>query len=159
MTRSTLAFCAILAFGSAVSAEVVPPPAVVFEDGAVTESLTGVPGDPEAGRQTMIDRGLGNCVACHEASALADVPWPGEIGPSLDGAASRWTEAQLRGIVANAKMMFDGSMMPSFYKVSGFVRPGRDYTGKAISEEEITPVLTAQQVEDVVAFLMTMQDQ
>lgn len=159
MTRSTLAICVIVASVSAANAEPVAPSSVVYENGAISQSLTGVAGDSAAGRETMIDRGLGNCVACHESTALSDVPWPGEIGPSLDGAGSRWSEAELRGIVANAKMTFDGSMMPSFYKVSGFVRPGQDYTGKAIAEEEIVPILSAQQVEDVVAYLMTMQDQ
>lgn len=159
MTRSTLAVCALLTSTAMGMAEVVPPSDVAFEGGAVAASLTGVAGDPAAGRETMIDRGLGNCVACHESTAMADVPWPGEIGPSLDGVGSRWSEAELRGIVANAKMTFEGSMMPSFYKVSGFVRPGKDYTGKAIAEEEIQPILSAQQVEDVVAYLMTMQDQ
>ncbi len=159
MTRSTLAVFVLVASALAAHAEPVAPSDVVFEGGSVAQSLTGVAGDPAAGRETMIDRGLGNCVACHASSALADVPWPGEIGPSLDGTGSRWSEAELRGIVANAKMTFDGSMMPSFYKVSGFVRPGKDYTGKAIAEEEIVPILSAQQVEDVVAYLMTMQDQ
>ena len=54
---------------------------------------------------------------------MSDIPFHGEIGPMLDGAGDRWSEAELRGIVTNAKMMFPGSMMPSFYKVDGFVRP------------------------------------
>ena len=56
----------------------------------------------------MAIRALGNCVACHAVSRMSDVPFQGEVGPSLDGAADRWDEAQLRGIVANAKMIFDG---------------------------------------------------
>jgi sulfur-oxidizing protein SoxX len=91
-------------------------------------------------------------------SALADVPFHGNVGPTLDGAASRWEEADLRGIVANSKMMFEGSIMPSFYKNSDYVRPGNAYTGKAAGAD-LPPLLTAQQVEDVVAYLMTLKDE
>ena len=83
----------------------------------------------------------------------------GEVGPSLDGAGDRWTEAELRGIVANAKMMFDGSVMPSFYKTEGFTRLGDAYTGKAYGEGEVQPLLTAQEIEDVVSFLMTLKEE
>ncbi len=103
----------------------------------------------------MADR---NCVACHEVSALADVPFHGEIGPMLDGAGDRWSEAELRGIVANAKIMFPDSMMPSFYKTEGFIRPGDAYTGEAADPETFGPLLSAQQIEDVVAYLVTLKD-
>lgn len=141
--------------GPALGADVAPGD-VTFEEGAVASSLSGAPGDPAQGRVVMGDRGLGNCVACHKVSALSDVPWHGEVGPSLDGVASRWNEAQLRGIVANAKLTFEGSIMPSFYKVDGFIRPGDEFTGNAA--KELTPLLTAQQIEDVVAFLATLKE-
>jgi sulfur-oxidizing protein SoxX len=79
------------------------------------------------------------------------------VGPELDGVADRWTEAELRGIVANAKEMFPETIMPSFYKTSGFVRPGNAYTGKA-AEGELEPLLNAQQIEDVVAYLLTLKE-
>lgn len=137
------------------AAEVVAPDEVHYEDGAVEASLTGTPGNPDNGRDLM-NKGAGNCIACHQVSALSEFPFHGEIAPPLDGAGSRWSEAELRGIVANAKMMFEGTMMPSFYKVSGFIRPGDAYTGKAA--KELTPLLTAQEVEDVVAFLKTLTE-
>ncbi len=140
------------------AAEDVAPGEVVYEDGAILASLTGVPGDPEAGRAVMSSRGLGNCVACHEVSALADVPFHGEIGPMLDGAGGRWSEAELRGIVANAKIMFPDSMMPAFYKTDGFTRPGDAFTGKAMDPETFGPLLSAQQIEDVVAYLVTLKE-
>ncbi len=107
----------------------------------------------------MTTRGLGNCIACHEVTALLDFPFHGEVGPTLDGVADRWDEADLRGIVSNAKMMFDGTMMPAFYKKSGFIRPGNAYTGKAAKESDLSTLLTAQQIEDVVAYLMTLKEQ
>ena len=79
------------------------------------------------------------------------------IGPALDGAGDRWSESELRGIVANAKMMFEGTMMPSFYKDTGYIRPGNAYTGKA-ADGALDPLLSAQQIEDVVAYLATLKD-
>lgn len=148
----------VLAFAAAALAEDVAPADVAYVDGAVEASLSGVPGDAAAGKKVMTTRGLGNCIACHEVSSLSDFPFHGEIGPSLDGAADRWSEAQLRGIVANAKNMFDGSMMPSFYKKSGYIRPGNAFTGKAATEDELSTLLTAQQIEDVVAYLLTLKE-
>lgn len=145
-----------VAMACSAAAEMTAPSDVVFEDGAVATSLSGTPGDPAAGAEIM-NKGAGNCIACHQVSALSHLQWHGEIGPPLDGAADRWTEAELRGIVANAKVMFEGSMMPSFYKTEGFIRPGQDFTGDPV-EGEVQPLLTAQQVEDVVAFLMTLKE-
>ncbi|GAA3871878.1 sulfur oxidation c-type cytochrome SoxX [Celeribacter arenosi] len=136
----------------------VAPADVKFTDGALAESLSGMAGNAEEGYNIVTSKSLGNCVSCHSADAYADIPFHGNIGPMLDGAGSRWSEAELRGIVANAKMMFDGSMMPSFYKTAGYVRPGDAYTGKAATGE-LPPLLTAQQVEDVVAYLMTLTDE
>ena len=138
-------------------AEIIAPTQVTYEDGAISASLTGSAGDPASGEQIM-NKGAGNCIACHQVTALEHLPFHGEIGPTLDGAADRWTEAELRGIVANAKVMFEGTMMPSFYKTDGFIRPGNAYTGKA-AEGELEPLLTAQQVEDVVAYLMTLKEE
>jgi len=134
------------------------PTDVAYVDGAIEMSLSGTAGDPAEGRKIVGSKKLGNCIACHMVSdLLADAPFHGEIGPELDGAGDRWTEAQLRGIVANAKIMFEESMMPSFYKTSGYIRPGNAYTGKA-AEGELPPLLSAQQIEDVVAYLLTMKE-
>lgn len=144
------------ALASAAAWAETAPSDVAFADGAVDQSLTGKPGDAANGRTVVGDKKQGNCVACHQVSDLADVPWHGEIGPPLDGVGDRWSEAELRGIVSNAKMMFEGTMMPSFYRVDGFIRPGDEYTGKAA--EVVTPILSAEQVEDVVAYLMTLKE-
>ncbi|MCX7566141.1 sulfur oxidation c-type cytochrome SoxX [Sulfitobacter sp. F26169L] len=143
---------------SGAFAQEVAPTDVSYTEGAVEQSLTGVAGDPANGRIIVGDKGQGNCVACHMVTDLAEeVPFHGEIGPMLDGAGERWSEAELRGIVANAKIMFEDSMMPSFYKTEGFVRPGNAYTGKA-ADETFGPLLSAQQIEDVVAYLATLKE-
>jgi sulfur-oxidizing protein SoxX len=151
-----LAVSATLLASAAFAGEVKPND-VVYEDGAIATSLSGMPGDPENGA-VLMDRGSGNCIACHAVSALSDLQFHGDIGPPLDGVADRWDEAHLRGIVANAKVTFEGSMMPSFYRTEGYIRIGNGFTGKAL-EGDVAPLLTAQQVEDVVAYLMTLKEQ
>ncbi|MFX0545897.1 sulfur oxidation c-type cytochrome SoxX [Roseovarius sp. S1116L3] len=156
MERKFLVIMAFAASTGAAAAEIAPSD-VSYVDGSVESSLTGTPGDPENGRKIVGDKGQGNCVACHQVSDLADVPFQGEIGPMLDGTGARWSEAELRGIVSNAKMMFPESLMPSFYKTEGFIRPGNAYTGKA-ADDSFGPLLEAQQIEDVVAYLTTLTE-
>lgn len=144
---------------SAASADAVAPEDVVYgEYGEVEASLSGAPGDPAEGRKVFSSRSLGNCVACHTVTEMIeDVQWHGNVGPSLDGVADRWTEADIRGIVANAKNVYEGTIMPSFYKTSGYIRPGEGFTTKP-AEEPLPPLLTAQQIEDVVAYLLTLKE-
>ena len=130
---------------------------VQYAEGAVALSLTGVAGNADEGKKVVSSRAMGNCVACHVITSMPEAAFQGNIGPALDGAADRWDEAQLRGIVSNAKMTFDGTIMPAFYKNSGYVRPGDDYTGKA-APAELAPILNGQQIEDVVAYLQTLKE-
>ncbi len=157
MKRAMLSM-AILVAGtvSATSAEIAPED-VVFKDGAVETPLTDKPGDPAAGRMVIGTKKLGNCVACHAVSEMSDIPFHGEIGPLLDGAGDRYTEAELRAIIVDAKKVFPDSVMPSFYKTGPYIRPGKAFTGKA-PDGPLPPLLTAQQVEDVVAYLKTLKD-
>jgi sulfur-oxidizing protein SoxX len=157
MKISVITAIAAGVLASTAYAQEVLPTAVSFTDGAVAQSLSGVAGDPANGRMIIGDNGQGNCVACHVVSEMSDVPFQGNIGPALDGTGTRWSEAELRGIVVNAKVMFEGTMMPSFYRTDGFIRPGNVYTGKA-ADETFGPLLTAQQVEDVVAYLATLTE-
>lgn len=157
MTRQFLMAAAWVGLAVMPAASETAPKDVVFEEGAIATSLTGVAGNAEEGATVISTRSLGNCVACHAITALPKAQFQGNVGPVLDGAASRWSEAQLRGMVANAKIMFEGSRMPSFYKVDGFVRPGIGYT-KEPASEPLPPILTAQQIEDVVAFLLTLKE-
>ena len=147
---------ATAAFAAMASADTVAPGDVAFDDyGGVAASLTGVAGDVANGEKVMVTKSLGNCIACHQVGVLDYAAFHGEIGPSLDGVGDRWNEEELRGIVANAKMTFDGTLMPAMYKVSGFIRPG-DFKGKSVPNPP--SILTAQQIEDVVAFLMTIKE-
>ncbi|MGB1164141.1 MAG: sulfur oxidation c-type cytochrome SoxX, partial [Paracoccaceae bacterium] len=139
-----------LAGSSAFAADVMPAN-VVFNDGAVGAALTAQAGDPAAGRKVFMNRKLGNCLACHANEDMSDQSFHGEVGPALDGVADRWEAAELRGIVVNSKMMFEGTIMPAFYKDAGFERNLKNFQGKSI--------LNAQQVEDVVAYLLTLKEE
>lgn len=137
-------------FATAVNAAEVAPDSVTFaEGGSVSTSLTGAVGDPAKGKAVFVNRKLGNCLACHVNTDASEQSFHGEIGPSLDGAASRWNEAQLRGILVNSKMTFEDTMMPSFYRLVNGKRPMKKFAGKTI--------LTAAQLEDVLAYLQTLK--
>ena len=150
-TRILAAIAALGLLAGAASAEAVAPDNVVFKDGSVAQSLTGVAGDPKAGAKWFADRKLGNCLACHQNPDMPGQAFQGETGPSLQGVADRYDEAHLRGLLVNSKMTFESTMMPSFYRTSGFNRVAPKFTGKSVFE--------AQQVEDVLAYLKTLKDQ
>lgn len=149
MKNLTLVAAIALVGSGAIAAETMPGD-VAFEDGQVAMSLTGGEGDAAEGRKVFKNRKLGNCLACHVNSDMPEELFHGEVGPPLDGVADRWEVAELRGIVANAKMTFDGTIMPAFYTDTGYNRPLDKFDGKSI--------LTAQQVEDVIAYLLTLKE-
>ena len=150
LTAGIIGVFAAVALGGAASAAEVAPNDVSFEDGAVSASLTGASGNPADGRKWFVNRKLGNCLACHENSDTKEELFHGEVGPVLDGAGERWSEAELRGIVVNAKNTFEDTIMPSFYNVDRAYRPLEQFDGKSI--------LNAQQVEDIVAYLLTLKE-
>ncbi|WP_297613961.1 sulfur oxidation c-type cytochrome SoxX [uncultured Roseicyclus sp.] len=158
MKRQIMLAAGLMLAATSLQADVVAPNDVVANEyGEIAASLTGQAGNPQRGAEIMVSRAAGNCLACHQVSALDEFAWHGEVGPSLDGVATRWDEAGLRGLIVNADVMFPDSIMPSFYRISGYTRPGDAYTGKA-PEGELSPLLAAQDIEDVVAYLMTLTD-
>ncbi len=132
------------------SAEPVAPASVQIKDAAVMKSLTGTPGDPVAGRKYFANKKLGNCLACHANKEMSKQLFHGEVGPPLDGAASRWNLEQLRAIVVNAKAVFGpDTVMPGFYSLDVGKNIRKDLIGKTI--------LSAEQVESIVAYLSTLK--
>ncbi len=113
-------------------------------------ALTGVAGDAASGRKLFMNRKKGNCLACHVNSDMAEQTFHGEVGPELDGVADRWNTAELRGILVNSKNMFEGTIMPAFYRDSGYNRILKKFDGKTI--------LSAQEVEDLLAYVMTLKE-
>ncbi len=129
----------------------VAPVAVKFTDDGVKASLTGVAGDAAKGRSVFSNRKLGNCLACHVNAEQKEHSFHGEVGPPLDGVADRYSEAELRAIVINSKKaLTDETIMPGFYSLDLGVRVNKKFAEKTI--------LTAQQVEDVVAYLATLKE-
>lgn len=124
--------------------------AIRVDKDSISKPLTSQPGNPKNGAAVMADRRLGNCLACHKVSQLKSEPFHGDVGPSLDGVAGRWKEEQLRLIVVNPKVLFEDTAMPAFYRTADMHRVRREFQEK--------PMLTAQQVEDVVAYLTTLKD-
>ena len=142
---------AIAISGVAMAAEVAPADVKITDDMTVEASLTGVPGDASKGREVFANRRLGNCLACHANTDMKDQLFHGDVGPSLDGVASRWNEAQLRAIVVNSKKVFtDATVMPGFYTLDVGINVREESVGKTI--------LSAQDVEDVVAYLATLKE-
>lgn len=142
VTLGAVALTGVAFADGAVSYEIV--------DGGIPASLTGTPGNPDAGRHTVINRKLGNCLACHVISEVSEQPFHGEVGPPLDGVADRWSEAELRLILVDSKKVFDGTIMPTFHRTDGLNRVSEKFEGKTI--------LSAAEVEDVLAYLMTLKE-
>ncbi len=117
-------------------------------NGTINSSLTGVAGDAAAGRETAIHRKKGNCLACHQMP-VPEQQFHGEIGPSLVGVASRYSEGEIRARVVDPKLANPDTIMPAFHKSAGLFRVLEKFRGKSI--------LSAQEVEDIVAYLMTLK--
>ncbi len=115
----------------------------------IQEPLAGLEGDPRWGRTVAITPTKGNCLACH-ALPIAEQEFHGTVGPPLEGVASRYTEAQLRLLLVDIKQLKPTTPMPSFHKNPAELhRVAERFRGKT--------VLTAQEIEDVVAYLTTLK--
>ena len=141
----------ILIAGSASAGGVAPMDVKFTEDnGMVSASVSGTPGDAAAGRKAFANRKQGNCLACHVNADMPEQQFHGEIGPSLEGVNERYKPAELRAILVDAKRaLSDTTMMPGFYSLNLGVR----ITGKFADKT----VLSAQQVEDILAYLQTLK--
>ncbi|MCZ8149450.1 MAG: sulfur oxidation c-type cytochrome SoxX [Roseomonas sp.] len=118
----------------------------VVED-AIPDPLTAQPGDAARGRAVALDRSLGNCVTCHEMPVNA--AFQGDLGPPLAGVAQRYQPGELRLRLVDSKRINPDSNMPSYHRVEGLVGVGARFRGR--------PILTAQEVEDVLAYLLTLR--
>ena len=117
---------------------------------AINEPLTDKAGDAANGRKLAINRKKGNCLACH-VMPISEQSFHGETAPSLYGVANRLSEGELRLQLVNSKVTNENTMMPSFYRVTGYNRILKKFDGKTI--------LSAQEVEDIVAYLNTLTEE
>jgi sulfur-oxidizing protein SoxX len=137
--RLTLAALLVLATGGALAeAPTLPDP------------LTAEPGDPMRGKAVAVNSDMGNCVICHHMP-VPELPEgaAGDIGPDLAGVGLRLTPAELRQRVVNPKAIDPDTVMPAYHVATGLTRVEAEYQGK--------PILTAQQVEDLIAYLQTLK--
>ena len=141
----------VSAWGLLAAASVAAQPVHEFNvvGDAIPVPLTGVPGDVSRGRAIVADRQLGLCLLCH-TGPIPEERFQGTLAPNLAGAGRSWSTAQLRLRIADAQRLNPASLMPPYHRTEGLARVGAAWRGR--------PLLTAQQVEDVVAYLATLQD-
>jgi sulfur-oxidizing protein SoxX len=116
---------------------------------AVPRSLTGAKGDPARGRAIVVNRQVGLCLLCH-SGPFPEERFQGNLAPDLAGAGKRSSEGQLRLRIVDSSRINPATIMPAYHRTEGLARVAPAFRGK--------PVLSAEQIEDVVAFLMTLKD-
>jgi len=136
----------VVALGSAADAQPLRPFAVVGD--AIPASLTGAPGDATRGRALVVER-TSTCILCH-SGPFPEQRFQGDVAPSLAGTGSRWSEGEIRLRLVDASRLNAATIMPSYYRINGLSRVGRTWQSK--------PILSAEQIEDIVAYLVTLRE-
>ena len=139
--RCVLIACVVLAAPLHLQAQ------QVVED-VIVESLSGVPGDAKRGRLIVLSRQTGLCILCH-SGPFPEERFQGNLAPDLAASVAGLSEAQLRARIVDASRFNPDTIMPSYFKKDHFTRVAPQFAGKTI--------LTAQEIEDVVAFLVSIK--
>jgi sulfur-oxidizing protein SoxX len=137
---------ALLALPGGTAAQELRSYAVVGD--AIPLSLTGAAGDKARGRTLVVERSS-TCILCH-SGPFPEQKFQGDLAPDLSGSGSRWSEGQLRLRLVDAARLNAATIMPSYYRVDGLDRVGTLWRGK--------PILSAEQIEDIVAYLVTLRE-
>jgi L-cysteine S-thiosulfotransferase len=116
---------------------------------AIPAPLTATPGDPGRGRAIVINRRVGLCLLCH-SGPFPEEKLQGNLAPDLAGTGSRWSAGQLRLRMVDARRLNPETIMPPYYRIEGLEHVAPTFRDK--------PIFSAQQIEDVVAFLATLLD-
>jgi sulfur-oxidizing protein SoxX len=149
LVRARVLAVVLAAFAIGARAEEALRPYAVVGD-AIPESLTGAKGDAERGRGIVVNRQVGLCLLCH-TGPFPEEKFQGTLAPDLTGTGARWSEGQLRLRIVDASRLNPDTIMPPYYRIDGLTRVAPAFQGK--------PVLTAEQIEDVVAYLATLRDE
>ncbi|BAL78459.1 sulfur oxidation c-type cytochrome SoxX [Bradyrhizobium cosmicum] len=147
MAKASVHIAALIAASIACAAnadELVPYK--IAGDG-IADSLTGSPGDAIRGRALVLARTT-TCILCH-SGPFPEARFQGDLAPDLAGTGNRWTAGQLRLRLVDASRFNAETIMPSYYRNAGLLRVGRNFDGK--------PILSAAEIEDIVAFLATLR--
>jgi sulfur-oxidizing protein SoxX len=132
-----------------LAALVLLPTAAWAQQDSIPQPLTGQPGDAARGRAIVTNRTVGLCLLCH-SGPIPEERFQGNLAPSLAGAGSRSTPGQLRLRLVDAARLNPDTIMPPYYRLDGLTRVAKNFQGKTI--------FTAQQIEDVVAYLATLRE-
>jgi sulfur-oxidizing protein SoxX len=116
---------------------------------SIPTSLTGGRGDAARGRAIVTNRQVGLCLLCH-SGPFPEERFQGNLAPDLAGAGKRWSEGQLRLRIVDSSRINPATIMPAYHRTEGLARVAAAWRGK--------PVLSAEQIEDVVAFLTTLKE-
>jgi len=146
-TNNAVIAVTLVALAGGASAEELRSYQIVGD--AVPSSLTGTPGDAARGRSIVVNRTVGLCLLCH-SGPFPEERFQGNLAPDLKGAGARWSAAELRLRIIDSHKLNADTIMPAYYALDGLNRVAPAYRGK--------PILTAEQIEDVVAFLVTLRD-
>ena len=119
-----------------------------FASDSIPASLTGAKGDPARGRAIVANRQVGLCLLCH-SGPIPEERFQGNLAPDLTAVGARLSEGQIRQRIVDPTKVNPQSIMPAYYKSEGLVRVAPAYRGKT--------VLTAEQIEDIVAYLSTLK--
>jgi L-cysteine S-thiosulfotransferase len=121
---------------------------VTAED-SIPASLTGSKGDPAKGRAIVVNRQLGLCLLCH-SGPFPEERFQGNLAPDLRSSA-RLSEGQIRQRLVDPSKANPDTIMPAYFKTEGLTRVAPSLRGKTL--------LTAEQIEDIVAYLVTLKTQ
>ena len=119
------------------------------EGDGIPQPLSPAAGDVARGRAIVANRQVGLCLLCH-AGPLPEERFQGNLAPNLAGSGTRWSQAQLRLRVVDAGRINPDTIMPAYYRIDGLNNVAPAVRGK--------PILDAQQVEDVVAYLKSLKE-
>jgi L-cysteine S-thiosulfotransferase len=146
-TNNAVIAVILVALGGGASADELRSYQIVGD--AVPSSLIGTPGDAARGRSIVVNRTVGLCLLCH-SGPFPEERFQGNLAPDLKGAGARWSAGALRLRIVDSHKLNADTIMPAYYALDGLNRVAPAYRGK--------PILTAEQIEDVVAFLVTLRD-
>ena len=127
------------------------PPLVTaaqIDGDSIPRPLTEIAGDATRGEAQFAGREAGHCVLCHVVSNL-DVEFQGNVGPDLSDVGNRLSAGQLRLRLVDYQIVRPGTLMPSYYRIHDLYQVSETYEG--------APVLSAQAIEDLVAYLSDLK--
>jgi sulfur-oxidizing protein SoxX len=122
--------------------------AIAVTGDAIPESLTGTAPNPERGRAIVVDRQVGLCLLCH-SGPFPEERFQGDLAPDLRGVGTRLSAGQIRLRIVDASRVNPATIMPAYFRTEGLARVAPAFRGRT--------VLSAEQIEDVVAFLLTLK--